>query len=122
MKKIALGNAEVPELVGIFVSLCVERGDELDRGDIPRVNYLFDEIEAVEQELKKRAGDQRHALISLYRHENMQVRVTAAKATLAIAPEAARKALEEKATGWMPQAAEASGSLWALDEGIFKPT
>lgn len=51
------------------------------------------------------------------------MRVTAAKATLAIAPDAARKALEDiKATGWMPQAAEASGSLWALDEGIFKPT
>lgn len=123
MKKAALGNATVPDLVDLFVNLCVERGEELDRGDIPRVNRLFDDISAVEQELKSRPGDQRHALIPLYRHANMQVRVTAAKATLAIAPEAARNALEEiKASKWLPQSAEASSSLWTLERGIFKPT
>ena len=111
------------ELVGRFISLCVEQDYELEGGNIPRVNALFDDIEAVKHELKARPGDQRRALISLYQHENMQVRLKAANATLAIAPEAARKALEEiKASGWLPQSADASGSLWALDEGIFKPT
>ena len=38
-------------------------------------------------------------------------------------PSLANKALEDvKASKWLPQSAEASGSLWALDEGIFKPT
>lgn len=123
MKRTALGSAAVPELVDLFVSLCVEQGEELERGDIPRVNCLFDEINAVEEELKTRPGDRRHALVPLYKHDDMQVRLTAAKATLAIAPEAARKALQDiKASKWLPQSAEASGTLWTLDRGIFKPT
>jgi hypothetical protein len=52
----------------------------------------------------------------------MQVRVKAAKATLAIAPEAARAQLEAiRASGWQPQALEAGMSLGFLDEGIYKP-
>ena len=123
MKKSELHAASVDQLVEHFVSLCVEQGREMDRSDVPRVNRLFGDIEAVKQELKSRPGDQRRALIPLYQHENMQVRLKAATATLAIAPEAARKALEDiKASGWMPQAAEASHAFWALDRGIFKPT
>jgi hypothetical protein len=80
-------------------------------------------MQAISQELKGRSEDQRRALLSLYHHPNMQVRVKAAKATLAVAPRDARKALEEiKASGWQPQALEAGMSLWNLDRGIFKPT
>jgi hypothetical protein len=122
MKRTALGNATVDELVERFVRLCVEQGIEMDRGDVPRVNRLFDDIEAVKRALKLRPGDQRRALIDLYEHENMQVRLKAAEATLAIVPQAARQALEHiKASGWLPQSAEASHSLWTLDRGIFKP-
>jgi len=123
MKKQKLDTASVDELVERFIALCVEQDRELLRGDVPRVNQLFDDIEAIKQELKSRPGDQRHALIPLYQHDNMQVRLEAATATLAIAPEAARTALEAiKASGWMPQAAEASHTFWTLDRGIFKPT
>ena len=123
MKKAKLETVSVNDLVQLFVGLCVEQERELMRGDVPALNRLFDRVRAVEEELKSRPGDQRHALIPLYNHANMQVRLTAAKATLAIAPQAARQTLEDiKASGEIDQSAEASGSLWALDRGIFKPT
>lgn len=123
MNKPKLEMVSVEELVQLFVDLCAAQDRERLRGDVPAINRLFDRIEVVEGELKSRAGDQRSALIPLYDHENMQVRLIAAKATLAIAPEAARKALEEiQASRWQPQAADAGMSLWNLDRGVFKPT
>ena len=123
MKTSELGGATVDELVETFVSLCIAQDRELLRGDVPAINRLFDQIEAVKQELKSRPGDQRSALVPLYQHDNMQVRLKAAKATLAVAPGAARKALMEiQASGWQPQAGDAGMSLWNLDRGVFKPT
>ena len=123
MKKPKLETVTVDGLVQLFVELCIAQDRELLRGDVPAINRLFDRIEAIESELKSRPGDQRSALVPLYHHDSMQVRVKAAKATLAIKPEAARKALEAiQASKWQPQAGEAGMSLWTLDRGIFKPT
>jgi hypothetical protein len=123
MKTDTLTALNVDELIALYVDLCVEQDRDLLRGDVGSFNRRFDRIEEIEQELKSRPGDQRHALISLHQHENIQVRVTAAKATLAVAPVAARQALKDiKALNWHPQSAEASSSLWTLDRGIFKPT
>jgi hypothetical protein len=69
------------------------------------------------------AGMMIKALDSLFEHPNMQVRLNAAKATLAVAPKAARQALEAiAASRHHPQAGDAGMSLWNLDEGVFKPT
>jgi hypothetical protein len=123
MSKTALGAATIDELVERFANLCIAQDRELLRGDVPRINKLFDDIQDVKQELKVRPGDQRRALISLYHHDNMQVRLKAATATLAVAPDAARNQLEEiRASNWQPQSGEASGTLRNLHEGIFKPT
>jgi Domain of unknown function (DUF2019) len=78
---------------------------------------------AIEDELKARAGDQRRELLSLYSHPNAQVRLNAIKATLAVAPELARRALQAIADSReYPQAGDAGMSLWNLERGIFKPT
>ena len=78
---------------------------------------------AVEEELKRRDGDQRRTLLPLLQHRNLQVRLNAAKATLAVEWKAARRALEViQATQWMPQAMDAGMCLSNLDKGIFKPT
>jgi hypothetical protein len=123
MTKLKLDSATVDELVERFVDLCIAQDRELLRGDIARVNALSDDIEAIKQELKTLPGDKRRALIPLYRHENMQVRLKAAKATLAVEPEAARKALQDvEASNVLPQSADAGMSLWNLDRGVFKPT
>ena len=55
-------------------------------------------------------------------YPNMQVRLNAAKATLAVAPQAARQAVEAiAASTWPPQCYAARMCLAALDEGVFKP-
>ena len=78
---------------------------------------------AVEDELKARDGDQRRELLSLYNHPNAQVRLNAVKATLAVAPEPARRALQAIADSReYPQAGDAGMSIWNLERGIFKPT
>jgi len=60
--------------------------------------------------------------LPLYRHANAQVRLAAAKATLAVAPEDARQMLQRIAdSGEFPQAGDAGMCLVALDRGIFKP-
>ena len=113
----------VPQLVNQFAAVAVRQGEALLADDIRQVNRLFDRLKEIENELKSRAGDQRAALMSLYDSPNMHVRVKAAKATLAVAPAAARQQLEDiAASGWQPQAGEAGMSLWNLDRGVFKPT
>lgn len=123
MNSTRLNDMSVEQLVNEFSSLAMRQGHALLGNEIAKVNRIFDQLQAVERELKSRAGDQRAALISLYGSPNMQVRVKAAKATLAVAPTAARQQLEDiAASGWQPQAGEAGMSLWNLDRGVFKPT
>jgi hypothetical protein len=123
MKRVSLATATVEELVDRFAEVGIKQDQALLRDDIAEVNRLFDLLEDIEHALKRREGDQRRALIALYKHPNMQVRVKAAKATIAVAPHAARDALEAiRASNWQPQALEAGMSLRSLDRGIFKPT
>lgn len=80
-------------------------------------------MEEVENLLKAMPGDKRSALLPLLEHPNLEVRLRAAKATLAVAPEAARAALVALTRiQHTPQAGDAGMCLRALDEGIFKPT
>lgn len=88
-----------------------------------KVNRLIKSMWAIQDELKSRPGDQRRALLSLYDHENAQVRLQAARATLAVEPEKARKLIEEIANGRkFPQAGDAGMTIWNLDRGVFKPS
>lgn len=122
MKHVNLANMTTEQLVQTFADMAVQQDVALLSRMQRVVNKIYGKREAVENELKSRPGDQRSALLPLYNHKNMQVRVKAAKATLAIAPEAARAQLEAiRASGWQPQALEAGMSLGFLDEGIYKP-
>ncbi len=77
----------------------------------------------VSNELKGHRGDQRRALTTLYDHPNMQAQLQAAKLTLAVAPDEARRKIESIASsGWLPQSGDAGMCLFNLDRGIFKPT
>ena len=118
-----LGKLSTEELVNRFVEIGVGQDQAIFRDDNSAFNRLFGRMDAVEQELKRRAGDQRRALMPLYGHPNMQVRLMAAKSTLAVAPEQARRMLEAIADlGWQPQAGDAGMCLWNLDRGVFNPT
>ncbi len=122
MKPIKPDQMTVDQLVERFIKLALEQDDALLGDDIAKVNHLFDQLEIIEAELKRRPGDQRRALLRLYDHSNPQVRVKAIKATLAVTPKMARDALQMLASsGEYPQAGEAGMSIRALDRGIYKP-
>lgn len=122
MTSITLTKMTVAQLVARFADIAIAQDEALLANEIERFNRLFQNMQAIVQELKARPGDQRRALVSLYAHTNMQVRLKAAKNSLAVAPAAARQLLEEiSASQWQPQAGEAGMSLWNLDRGVFKP-
>jgi hypothetical protein len=71
-------------------------------------------------ELKRREGDQRRALLPLLDHPNLQVRMRAAHAVLSISPALARKAFESvRDSQIFPQAMDAGMTLGALDNGTY---
>ena len=116
-------TSTVPDLVALFVALGLDQYQARLRNEQKRLNRATLEMFDVCEELKARAGDQRSALVSLYSHPNLQVRLMAAKLTLAVAPAAAKQLLQEIADSKeYPQAGDAGMSLWALKQGIFRPT
>jgi hypothetical protein len=82
------------QLVERFVKIALEQDHALLHDEIAKFNKLYDQMEIVKESLMQRPGDERRALLGLYEHPNAQVRLKAAIATLAIAPEAARRALQ----------------------------
>ena len=112
----------VAQLVENFAELGVKQNKALLWHDLSEVNSLYWRIDAIKEELKGRPGDQRRALLTLFNHPDLQVRLKAAKATLAVAPDQARAMLErikERHRG--PQAGDAGMCLWNLDRGVFVP-
>ena len=113
----------VTELVERFAALSVAQYQAEIQGDIARQNKFIKQGWAVVDELKSRSGDQRSALLPLYDHPNVQVRLNAARLTLAVAPSVAREIIQAIADSRQyPQAGDAGMCLWALEQGIFKPT
>lgn len=123
MKRTNLEEMTVDQLVDRFAMLGVAQDRALLYSEIAKFNILFRQMVAVRDELKRRPGDQRRALLALYEHENAQVRLQAANVTVAVAPEAARTLIENIANSRkFPQAGDAGMALDALDRGIFKPS
>lgn len=123
MSKIDLSVLDTGALVERFAAACVAQDEALLAGQTTKFNRLYDVMITITDELKNRDGDQRRALLRLFSHANMQVRVQAAKLTLAVAPVEARRQLQAiSASKWYPQAGDAGMSLRNLESGIFKPT
>lgn len=118
-----LSKLAVEELLEEFVAIGIAQDDALLMNEYARFNRLFAKLDDVETELKNRPGDARRELMRLYGHENFHVWLNAAKATLALAPDAARAQLHAiQDSKHFPQAGDAGMALWTLDEGIYKPT
>ena len=123
MKRMNVQSMTVEQLVERFIAIALDQDHALLMDQIAKFNRLFDLMIAVEDELKARDGDQRQALLQLYEHPNAQVRLNAVKATLAVAPEAAREMLQIIADSKeYPQAGDAGMSIWNLERGVYKPT
>jgi acetolactate synthase small subunit len=123
MKRTNLRDTSVDQLVERFIVITLDQDKAIAVDDTAKYNRLFEKMEAVKHELKAREGDQRRALLRLYDHPNIQVRLKAVTATLAVAPERARRMLEIIAESReYPQAGDAGMTIDALNRGIFKPT
>ena len=123
MKRLSVTQMSAADLVQKFVELTVAQDVAELHGKISKYNRLFADMMDVTNELKSRDGDQRSALLRLYEHANLQVRVQAAMLTLAVAPVAARAVLQNIADSHrLPYSADAGMCLWNLDRGVFKPT
>jgi Domain of unknown function (DUF2019) len=117
-----LQSMTVDQLVERFAALGVEQSKAIDANNNEKYARLFEQMMDVEKEMKLRSGDQRRALMALYSYPNMQVRLAAAKATLATVPQAARQVVEAiAASTWPPQCYDARSCLRMLDEGAFRP-
>jgi hypothetical protein len=121
MKRVSIQKMSTDELVDQFVASCLGQFQAELESDIKKQNKFITYWMAIAAELKSRPGDQRSALVKLYDHPNVQVRLNAARLTLAVAP-AARQVVEAVAASRKyPQAGDAGMCLWALEQGIFKP-
>jgi hypothetical protein len=122
VKKNNLTDMTVDQLIDRFAEIGVAQDDALWDGKYSVFNRLYREMDNVDAELRSRGRDARLALLQLYDHESAQVRLKAAKRTLGIAPDEARKLIEKISDSKIyPQAGEAGMTLDSLDEGIFKP-
>ncbi|MGP9811888.1 DUF2019 domain-containing protein [Rhodopseudomonas sp. NSM] len=122
MKAIDLEAMSTDELVQRFSAIGVAQDQALLGFRLKEFNRLFEKMADVSEALKRRDGDQRRALLVLFSYPNMQVRLKAAKHTLAVAPLEARQQLEAiVASRWFPQAGDAGMCLSLLDDGTFKP-
>jgi len=123
MNRARIRDLSDTQLVEHFVEISLAQDLALLRSEVSKFNRLFDRKTAVLAELKSRGADQRRLLLNLFNHANAQVRLNAAKATLAVAPETARSQLQRLVDSKeYPQAGDAGMCLWNLDRGIFKPT
>ncbi|HEY1803723.1 MAG TPA: DUF2019 domain-containing protein [Terracidiphilus sp.] len=122
MTELDVKTMPVNELVKRFAVIGVEQDKALRADNLEKYKRLCTQMRAVDDELKSRPGDQRRSLLTLYEHPNFQVRLMAAKLTLAVAPEAARRMLELiRQRHHQPQSGDAGMCLWTLEEGIFMP-
>jgi hypothetical protein len=116
-------QASVQELVARFLSIGLAQYDAAYVVDTKKYNRLFGKMVDIRNELKRREGDQRRALLPLLDHPNVQVRMMAANALLAISPVLARRALESVYESKIyPQAMGAGMTLSALDNGTYIPS
>jgi hypothetical protein len=122
MSRDKLSKLTTEELVDRFVAIGLAQDEANLYNEIGKYNRLYSQMKLVEDELQSREGDQRHALLPLYGHANALVRLKAAFATLAMAPDASRAVLQDISdSNRYPEAADARGMMRALDEGTFKP-
>jgi hypothetical protein len=117
-----LQTLETAQLVDRFAAIGVSQYRAKDAEDDGEYKRLFYQMDDIQKELKKRPGDQRRALVKLFDYPNMQVRLMAAQYSLAVVPEAARRAIEAiAASTWAPQCYDARVCLRMLREGTYIP-
>jgi hypothetical protein len=111
-----LQNMTVEDLVKHFAANGIAQSDALLYDEISKLNRLVRQMRSITEELKTRGTDAQLALLKLYNHPNVQVRLQAARKTLEVAPIAARSQIEAIAASKdFPQAGDAGMTISGLD-------
>ena len=122
MSKLRAEDLSDAALVEGFASVARDRGSAVLDCDPGRANKAFARMGAIVAVLRSRGKGSRMSLLPLLDDQDRLVRYYAAQHLLGIAPERARKILEENAKFWFdPIAADARGTLHMLDNGEYKP-
>jgi hypothetical protein len=121
-KGIPLDQLAVADLVERFLSTTLAQYEADLRMENSKYNRLYHHMNEIRDELKRREGDQRSALLPFINHPNAQVRLMAASSLLTIVPDPAKKALETvRESGIVPQSVNAALLLRGLEDGSFVP-
>lgn len=122
MKRVRLDQLTDDALVERFAEIGVAQDDAIFHDQNAKFNRLYEQMDAVDRELRSRGRDARLALRKLYSHPNLQTRLQAAKFSLGVAPVEARRVIQQ-IYDWKiyPQAGDAGMCLSNLDDGTFKP-
>jgi Domain of unknown function (DUF2019) len=121
-KRIPLDQLTIDDLVQQFLALTLAQYEARFPSQTSKYNRLYHQMNEVSDELKRREGDQRRALLPLINHENAQVRLMAASSLLTIVPDRAKRALESvRDSGIVPPSVNAEGLLDGLQNGSFVP-
>jgi hypothetical protein len=117
-----ISGLSVEDLVERYAEFSIRQGQALDLVESSsKVNRLGDLVDEVDNELKRRTGDQRSALMKLFSHSDDWVRFNAATSLISIAPTQARQVLQIIADSDVyPQAFHARMYLRNLNSGFFK--
>lgn len=118
-----IANMTESELVELFRSYALEQERALLHSNTKKYNRLYDQMVAINEELKARGMEARRSLLQLMDDQNLRVRYSAAVKSLAVDRERAVAALQSVvASHMMPEAAQAESALDFLNRGIFVPT
>jgi hypothetical protein len=121
MKPESLKRLTVEELVELFEQIGVQQDEAILFDESDKYEELYLDLDEVDKEIRLRGLRARLDLLRLYEHPNMQVRLNAAKRTLAVSPLQARKLLEQiSARKDVPQGGDAGMALRAL-ESVCRP-
>ncbi|QBR70669.1 hypothetical protein CU048_04565 [Beijerinckiaceae bacterium] len=122
MRKIDVKSMTIDQLVSRFAEIGISQDEALLYDEYKKFRRLYSQMDEIDKELRRRGLEARLALVKLFDHSNMQVRLQAAKWSLGVAPEAARKVIQAiYDSKWYPQAGDAGMTLSNLDSGLFKP-
>lgn len=106
-----------------FEKTCIAQDKFIVHRQSSKYNKSIERLWAMVDELGRRIPDQRSVLRRFYNHPNREVRFQAARHSLAIFPDEARKVLQIISDrDEYPQAANARLALQKLDDGTLIPT
>jgi Domain of unknown function (DUF2019) len=121
-RRIPIDKLTIEELVQNFLALTLAQYEARFPSQTSKYNRLYRQMNEIRDELKRREGDQRRALLPLINHENAQVRLMAASSLLTIVPDRAKKALQSvRDSGITPPSVNAGFLLDGLEDGSFVP-